>query len=378
LNIIDKSFSWINSIISRGVLSTVLWFIEDFVFRYKIRLLVIMLLGLGAASIQGSILLVINSLISKSENLKNLYEIFLQLNIEISLEWLLFLLILCGLIASATFVFLQANLTLGLWRRYQIFVSNQLLNALSSAIRRGLSVDSSEIKSTPITAVLKNAQRMGAFTRLVTNGILPVMRFSTFSLVAFYIHPIITTLIFFIAVPLGVMLLLVSAKVASGSDYDAEVLALASSKEIEQRVDNVIHGSDYHINALAGSNDSAITQRLDKTLGSLIAAERTRYFASILTISVLAMVTIFSGVLTNEVNAGEFLVYLVALIMAFSQLSNVLAIGALFGRFYPTVYRYKEVYSWLSKADSGSNINHMLSKSSYKYNVNSSDTDVLL
>jgi len=374
----EITVSRIYSIFPKGAFPTVFWFMNDFVFRYKINLLVIAALGLGAASIQGGILLVINNLISKSESLKKLYGIFLQLNIEISLEWLLFMLILCGLTVSATFVFLQAKLTLGLWRRYQIFISNQLLEALSHAMQRGLKVDSDAIKGTPISAVLKNSQRMGAFTRLVTNGILPVMRFSTFTFVAFYIQPIISTVIFLVATPIGILFLLGSAKVASGSDYEAEGLAVASSKEIEQRVDGVIHGADYRIDDRTNSTGSAIVQRLDKTLSGLFAAEKTRYFTSILMITLLAMVTIFSGVLTNEVNPGEFLVYLIALIMAFSQLSNVLAIGALFGRFYPTVYRHKEVYLWLSKADGGSDINHILSKSSYKYNVNTSDEDVLL
>ncbi|PKO91310.1 MAG: hypothetical protein CVU15_10645 [Betaproteobacteria bacterium HGW-Betaproteobacteria-1] len=369
---------WLRSVI--GVLpkdsfQTITWFFHDFVFRYKKILLIIVFSGFSAASMQGSILFLINSLIAETGAVHNLYNLVLKLNIFIRFEWFLFLIIIFGLTLSAAFIFLQAKLTLSLWRKYQIHLTNQMLNALHGAIDRGLNLDLLEIKKTPIAAVLKSTQRMGAFTRLVTNSILPAMRFLTFSAFAFYAQPIISALVYFVALPIGMAVLYLSAKSASGNDYEAESLALRYSKEIDQRIEFVTLGSDYRIDTTKHSTNSAITLRLDKLLSSLIGAERTRFFVSLLTIVMLGLVTIFSGILVNQESSGEFLVYLAALILAFSQLSNVLAIASLFGRFYPTVYRYRKVFHWLNTAGPTANISTMLSRASYQYRTMSDDDD---
>lgn len=361
----------------KDAIQTVLWFLHDFVFRYKERIVVIVLLGLSAASIQGGVLFLINSFITKSQLSENLYKLFLVLKINISMEQFLLLLIILSLTISAVFVLMQARLTLKLWRKYQIHTINQLLGALHGACLRGLNVDFAAIKNSPIRKVLRSVQRMGAFTRLVTNSVLPLLRFLIFSAFAFHAEPTTTFWVYFVAIPIGILVLYLSARSASRNDYLAESLALSSSRELDQRILAVTLNRDYKIDIPENSRESSITLRLDRLLSSLIGAERTRFIISIMTIFLLAMVTVVSGVMNDDKHWGEILVYLLALILAFSQLSSVLSTASLFGRFYPTIVRYKQLCLWLSVADSGSNIQSALSNTSYQFTVDSDVEDLV-
>lgn len=358
-------------------LQTITWFFQNFILKNKVQLLVIVFFGLTAALMQGSILVLINSMINNRGLIFNLHTFLVEHHIDITINHILFLLIFCGLIISSTFIFLQAQQTLRLWKKYQIYITNQLLDSLNDAVKRGLVLDIIGVKKLPIANVLKGTQRIGLFTRLVTNSILPAMRFLTFSAFVFYSQPILSAIIYFVALPIGGLILYFSAKNASGNDYGAELLTLSHSKEIDSRVEAAIKGDVYRIDKPQDVKSSAITIRIDKLLSSVISAERTRLLVSILAIVILGFVSVFSGVITQEEIPGEFLVYLVGLILALSQLSNVLAIASHFGRFYPTVYRYKMTYDWLNLADSNSSITSMMSNVQYKY-VSATNEDDLI
>lgn len=231
-----KRNSYLNSLKRSNSFETVLWFLKDFVFRYKYYLVLIVVIGFSAASIQGAILFLINSMVTNSVVANKFHEIFTKFNLHIKLEWFVFFVIIIGLTISAFFAFIQAKFTLKLWRTYQILLTNNILNALHDAVMRGVDLDSNSIQSTPIPSVLKSTQRIGAFTRLVINSIFPLMRFIIFSIFVFHSQPKISFLVYFVALPLGTVILFFSAKKSSINDFQHEALAKQSSAELIQRI----------------------------------------------------------------------------------------------------------------------------------------------
>jgi len=372
-----KTNSYLNGLKRSNSYETVLWFLKDFVFRYKYYLTLIVVLGFSAASIQGAILFLINSMVTNSVVASKFHEIFTKFNLHIKLEWFVFFVIIIGLTISAFFAFIQAKFTLKLWRTYQILLTNNILNALHDAVMRGVDLDSNSIQSTPIPSVLKSTQRIGAFTRLVINSIFPLMRFIIFSIFVFHSQPKISFLVYFLALPVGAVILFFSAKKSSINDFQHEALGKESSNEFSQRIKSVFTKDKYEIDTRRDLTDSYIIIRLDKLLSSLITAERSRLLMSLMTIVILALVTIFGGLIENPAGVIQLLIYLVALIMAFSQLSNVLTIASHFGRFYPTINRYRLVYIWLTTAKSESSISNILPSSLYKQVTLSEDEEIL-
>lgn len=328
------------------------WFLEDFVFRYKYRLALITLLGAGAAAIQAGTLALLNRYLAGGLT----PEVMAWLAEE-GAGYLLGLMIFLTLAASALLMYLNGRLTLALWPLYQVFVLNRMLSALNAAAQRG-AVSAESIKETLIPKGMVAAQRMGAFTRVVAKSILPALQFTGFAAVAFSINFNLSLIIFSFVIPISAALFLYFSRRASRCDRNAELLA----RDATQQLSDLLEASmSRQLQLIPNENSDVVASRIQMLAQRFLWVERARLATGLITVALLGALFALAG---NEPQTqwNELLIYLIALTLAFGQLTTLTSIISNFGRFYPTVSRYMNLLQIVNTSETPEEFNSKIKK----------------
>lgn len=317
------------------------WFFGDFVIRYKYKIALITFFGAAATAIQAGMLAFFSRYLTNGLNF-NHAELFTHQYANVAFGLLIFLV----LASSAVLMYLNGRQTLQLWPIYQIHVVNRMLGALHDAAKRGV-VDTDTIKQTIIPKVLISSQRMGAFTRLVTKSILPIIQFIGFTIVAFSINPVISLVVFLIITPISAVALLFFSRKASQCDRAAESMARDSSKQMLEIIETNTQAKQKLVTLNNNKSESIIEKRIDFFVKRLEWSERARLTVGLITVGLLAGIFIYSSTATSA-GLAELIVYLVSLMLSFRQLASLALTVSNFGRFYPTVSRYMHLLNIVS------------------------------
>jgi hypothetical protein len=318
---------------NREAAATASWFFGDFVLRYKYELAFITALSAAATAIQAFVLVALNQLVAGGTAVT-------------LLQWIKFSHSPTAFVAllslSGLFTYLSGKRTLALWPRYQGHALNCLFSAVQDSAIRNF-IDLKAISGSGLLKALQDTQRLGAFSRLVTKTILPALRFLAFFTYAMVANPIATLIAFAIVAPISGATLLFCSRKAAQCDRNAESIARESSKQLQECL-------SFYFDSLVASNscakdlgaNSAISQRTVYLVNRFVWVERARFATTLATISMLGGLVAFAG-MTGDTNWIEFLIYILSLLFAFSQLSNLTSSISTFGYFYPTVARHRKM-----------------------------------
>jgi len=346
---------------------TALWFGQDFVLRFKYELTFITLLGVGAASIQAGTLAAANYLITAGVPVRLLELIPAELaSVAVGGA----LLILLGL--SALLTYFNGKRTLALWPRYQIHALNSLFAAINSASQRGV-IESSIIRQSAIPNSLRTTQRLGSFSRIVTKSILPVLRFLGFLLFAFATNPVTTLIIFFVVTPASGFLLLYFSRHSAKCERRANALSRDASRQLVDYLNqNLSAAEPVFVGQRVGAQKIQIEQRIQHLVDRFVWVEKARLATAFLTIGLLAILVSVTGH-GPDVKWGELAVYIIALMLAFLQLSNIASAFSSFGPFYPTVSRHRILLSILNNSRTSTNVADQLRRYGFRQGIHQKD-----
>lgn len=273
---------------------------------------------------------------------------------------LLGLIIFLTLSASALLMYISGRQTLALWPLYQVFVLNRMLSTLNAAAERG-AVNTHSVKETLIPKVMVAAQRMGAFTRVVTKSILPALQFTSFATVAFSINFNLSLIIFSLVIPISGVLFLYFSRRASHCDRNAEMMARDATRQLSDLLDASLSHQLQLIQNESAANSGVVALRIQLLAQRFLWVERARLATGLITIALLGALFAHAG---NEPQAqwSELFIYLIALMLAFGQLTTLTSLISNFGRFYPTVSRHKNLLGIITSSNSPEEFNSKIKK----------------
>lgn len=330
------------------------WFFSDFVLRYRFRLAWLTALGFAAAALQGGVLLLLNRVVATGslDGTTTIPVFGWSLRTGTGLLPIAILLLI-ALGGSALLHFIQGRQVLDLWRRYQVHTVNALLQAVEQAVTRD-AVDERTLKEAPVGDTMRQSQRLGALTRLVANGIAPLLRFVAFSAVAISVNPRLTVALLLAAVPSVGLALFLFARRASRSARAVAELGRAAARDLDERLAAAADGHRLPFDDSQKESASAFLQRVDAMLQRLLRVEDAKFATSTIAIAVLASFVVLGGHdgLAGPAQWGQMMIYMLALFLAFSQLVNVASSVSSFGRFYPAAARQKAMIELLEEANS--------------------------
>lgn len=332
------------------------WFLKDFVLRYKFRLALITLLGAGAAAIQAGMLALLNRYLAGGFS----PQVMAWLAQENSGS-LLGLVIFLTLATSALLMYLNGRQTLALWPLYQVYALNRIYTALNAAEERG-AIDAQSVKESLIPKAMVSTQRMGAFTRVVAKSILPALQFLSFTIVAFSINPKLSLIIFSLIIPLSAILLLYFSRQASQCDRNSEMMAKDATRQMAELLDASLNKQLQLIQTGRTEASDIITTRIHMLVHRFIWIERARLVTGLITVGLLGALFAHAGS-SPQVQWGEVFIYLIALMLAFGQLTNLASLISNFGRFYPTVSRYMNLLDIVNSSKSPDEFKSKIKKS---------------
>jgi hypothetical protein len=358
---------------------TAVWFYHDFVTRYRARLLVLTALAFAAASLQASALFVLQHFLKRFGGDQT--EQLSLLNITISADYagylgaLFFLAVLGG---SAILTLFQGRLILDLWYRYQLHGSDSLLLAIQGACERG-AVSPKDLKPRYIIRLLRQVQRLGAFSRFVVGTIAPALRFVAFSAYAVVTNPLLTLLLLLALIPTAGLTLLFFARKASHCARAVIDLAGAETEEFDKRLKDAMEGRYLPLMERHSTEDTAVEQRSRAVIGRLLWVEYARFLTTVITITVLC---VFLALIINTDIFGDnswasIVTYVIALYIAFTQLIALASSISNFGRFYPSIAQQKTIVEAFLRATSSADIWRNLDKAGVSpAELDDADTEV--
>jgi hypothetical protein len=329
------------------------WFFRDFVVRYRWRLTVITLIGLAAASLQGGALaglnLVVAGSVDESRTLPYLGISFAASEDAAAIAALVIL----ALGVAAILSFMQGHAVLRLWRVYQLHAVESLVDAVRRASARG-AVDKASMREARVGEALRQSHNLGALTRLVAGSIAPALRFLVFSGVAVALNPNLTIVLLLVAVPSAGLTLLLFARGASRSARRVADLGRDAARELDQRLDAALQAQGVGGGARQAPGNSPFVARMDSLIRRLLLVEQAKLATAGMAIVASAVYMLYAGYqgTLQEVNWSQSFIYLVALLLAFSQLINVASSVSGLGRFYPAVALQKDTLELLEEATS--------------------------
>jgi ABC-type multidrug transport system fused ATPase/permease subunit len=336
-------------------LRTASWFLQDFVFRYRLILGWITLLAGAAAALQGGTLFLLRffftaeALVLPGMSGDEGWRIDADNSVT-----LLAIVTFVALGAGALLIFVQGRSILGLWRTYQIHATNALLHEVYRASRRG-AIDEAAISASPVSHGLRQSQRLGMFARVVAGGISPTLRFIAFSIFAISVNPLLTLVLFLAAVPSGGLAMFFFARQSSRTMRSAEELARDASKEMDNRLKAAAAGKFHPVDEREAKR-SPWLQRVGLMVRRFVWVENARFATAQITIVTLTAVILVAGYSGSAVPIqwSDVLLYVLSLLLAFTQLVALASLVSRFGRFYPAIERHKALLEILREAKSPS------------------------
>jgi ABC-type multidrug transport system fused ATPase/permease subunit len=340
------------------------WFYHDFVVRFRARLIVITGLGFVTASLQATALFGLQHVLKQLGG--NQPEQLSLLNITISADYaghlgaLFFLVVLGG---SATLTLIQGRLILDLWYRYQLHGTDSLLLAIQGACQRG-AVSPEDLEPRYIRRLLRQVQRLGAFSRFVVGSITPALRFLAFSAYAVVSNPLLTLLLLLALIPTAGLTLLFFARKASHCARAVIDLAGEETKELDKRLKDATEGRYLQLKERQSIEDTAVERRAKAVTGRLLWVEYSRFMTTVITIFVLFIffVIIINTEVFGDNSWASIVTYVLALYIAFTQLITLASSISNFGRFYPSVAEQKAIVGAFLRATSAADIWRVLNK----------------
>lgn len=357
---------------------TARWFFRDFVVRYRWRLSVITLVGFAAAGLQGVALGGLHKVTSMSSDASFTIPV-LEIPLAPSqLATAIAVFIILALVVSAVLTFVQGREVLSLWRRYQVHAVNALLEAVGRAVSRG-TVDEASIREAPTLAALRQSQRLGAFTRVVAGGIAPALRFIVFAGIAVALNPGLTFILFIVAIPSGVLTLLLFARGASHSARRVAELGYDAVQDLEKRLARTLQSQNALMSDDRTRTDSPFVDRVDALTRRIYLVEQAKFTTAAIALLVSAGFVIYGGYsgALDSADWSQHFAYLLALLMAFNQLISLTSSVSSFGRFYPAVALHKDTLELLEQATSPDHLRHMLQSRGLKRAELSDDEDMM-
>jgi hypothetical protein len=345
-------------------LRTAIWFYHDFVVRFRAQLLVITALSLAAVSLQATALLGFKYVLHQVGG--DQPEQMSLLNITISADYAgyfgaLFLLGVLG--GSAVLTLIEGRLILNLWFRYHLHGVDSLLLAIQGACQRG-AVSPKDLDPRYIRRLLRQVQRLGAFSRFVVGSINPALRFVAFSAYAVVSNPLLTLLLLLAVIPTAGLTLLFFARKASHCARAIIDLAREEADELDKRLKDAAEGRYLQLKERPSVEDTAVERRARAVTGRLLWVEYSRFITTVITIAVLCV--FFAIMSTTEIfgdnSWASIVTYLLALYIAFTQLIAMASSISNFGRFYPTVAEQMAIVEAFLRATSSADVWRVLNK----------------
>jgi hypothetical protein len=336
---------------NKNAFQTAAWFFRDFAVRYAFRLSIVTGLGFAAASLQAAALFGVNHLLARDEP-----RALPILNITVDHEQAALLggLFLLGAIAiSAVLALIENRMVLDIWRRYQLHALDSLLVGIQEACRR-TSMQLGDLGGTKLRRLLRQSQRLGAFSRIVAASIAPALRFIAFSSYAVIANPLLTVALLLAFVPTAGFTLLYFARKASRCARAVVNLSAAEAEELDKRLEQAGQGRyESHDERKRGTN-TAIESRVTALTGRLLWVEYSRFLTTIISVVVLGLFFVLMKTTTyfGTHSWASVVIYLIALYIAFRQLIMLATAVSNFGRFYPAATEQKAVLEALHNADS--------------------------
>jgi ABC-type multidrug transport system fused ATPase/permease subunit len=273
---------------------------------------------------------------------------------------LLATLIFIALASSALLTFFQRRGVLDLWRGYQIHAINSVLHEVQQACRRGV-LDEVSVGLSPIPYTLRQSHRLGLLARVVANTVAPAARFIALGVFAISVDPFLTVALFLAAVPSGALAIFYFARQASRSARRAEALARSARQDMDARLGASIEG---RVRFISEKQRSPFVRRLRLLIERLTWVESARLATGMITIVMLAALILFAGYAgsTSSIQWSQVLLYVLALMLAFSQLIALASAISSFGRFYPALIRHKLLLETMREAQSTEDFRKRLSR----------------
>jgi len=282
-------------------------------------------------------------------------------------------LIMIALIAAAILGYVQGWLVLRLWQTYQFHSINRILAATRSAMERG--VDAAAIEDSPVAAVLRQSQRLGAFIRIVGSSIAAGLRFLAFGAVAIYTNPFLTVMLIVVTIPSAGLALLHFARRASRASRRTGTLSKDAGTELTALMQRALRGESAAIATGDSETTPALVEKARAMTNRILYAEQAKLVAGLVTMVSLGIFIGYMYVTTPESNANTMLVYSLALLLAFRQLIIVATSISNFGRFYPAVQAQQEMLDALEHASSSSDFRARLQRTSISKIVTDEDEE---
>lgn len=357
---------------------TARWFFRDFVVRYRWRLSAITLVGFAAAGLQGVALGGLHRVTSMSSDASVTIPLLEIPLMPSQLAPAVAGLIILALVLSAVLTFVQGREVLNLWQRYQVHAVNTLFEAVARVMSQGRA-DEASVREVPIMAALRQSQRLGAFTRVVAGGIAPALRFIVFAGIAVILNPDLTFILFIVAIPSGIFTLMLFARGASRSARRAAELGQDAAKDLEQRLSRTFQFENALMSNEPSRRDSPFVDRVEAMTRRIYLVEQAKFTTAAIALLVSGGFLVYgsySGAL-DAANWSQHFAYLLALLMAFSQLISLASSLSSCGRFYPAVSLHKDILELLDQATSPEHLRRML-KSRGMMKAELSDDDEMM
>jgi hypothetical protein len=332
------------------------WIFTDIILKRKGDFILISVLGLLAASAQAGVFFVINAYVNHNRLTFKIDFILKSIGLMLDVNSILILVVFFGFLISASLTFLNAKLTLSLWRKSQLGCINEILNAIQRAINCKI-LDKNLYGSKFFLKPLKSTVRIGAFVRILAISTSPLMRFIILSIYAAHVYLDLTLIILSVSLMAGIISTLFFSRLASAKTRHSELSNVKSTDHFIYIIDSLFDSRQDKNNFKSG-DDNIFLHQSNALIDSIFASDKSRFISMTSVAITLGFYMYFSGYtnVMEQNSSASNLLYLLSIIFALLQLVLLSQIVTNFGRFYPILLNHVQLLKSLNEAESSESL----------------------
>lgn len=331
-----------------------LWMLRDSFGKFKFGITIAVLFGFAGASLQVGALIV---LYRASSLLDGAGEIVVIEPLSLTFERATFfylsgaaILTMVGLSAALIYFFRLRSVVY--WRRYQLALNKQILDATLQAVSEAR-VDGSRLKwqSDYKAVMLGSVRRLSIVFRKLILSVEAAVKFFLFLGFSLYVSPTLTLLLF-----LGASVVTLISTLKFGRNSSKQMRALQArnsdaSKQWQELARAAFSGTSVATDEI-DREGSPVNVYLTTFQARFIDVENSHLTARVTTVVLLllTLITFGGAALNGELPWPDLVAALIAIVMTMTSLAVLAGTLAVFGRFYPEIDRYRGLLKSLTDA----------------------------
>jgi ABC-type multidrug transport system fused ATPase/permease subunit len=339
----------------------------------RLHLALATVLALGAASLQGSILLLIQQLFSGILPTTSQPSAQVALNGSSLDSQQVAVLILTALLAAALLEFSKERVIFKSWRMVERSNINVILDAVIDAQARG-AFEPNQSTEKSLQSLLGVSSRLGALTRVVASGFAAAASSFAFLAIALTLDLRLGLLLLVVIVPVAVANLAIVGRKVTTHARNVSLLASEARSDLTSRLFQAASGSDESFLPPLGSwRRSAILARSMHSVGRLQVISNGRLATSVIFALTIAGLIWFSlsSPQPGNTEISQVILVTIALIAALRQFSITLSNLMQTARFLPAVDQYEAVRKIIETSKTPRTLREELESATQRFGVSS-------